>query len=111
MRISDWSSDVCSSDLPLTLCRDAVELRLEQGALRVQHFDIAGITLVVAPLGEPQRVLPGLDLVGFRREPLAGGLQIGRAACRERVCRYVSISVVPVVLKKKTNDTNIEMAR
>src|SRR3546814_9278986 len=23
MRISDWSSDVCSSDLPIILCRDA----------------------------------------------------------------------------------------
>src|SRR3546814_15503265 len=28
-------------------------------------------------------------------------LKIGRASCRERVCQYVSISVVPVELKKK----------
>src|SRR3546814_2478838 len=28
--------------------------------------------------------------------------QIGRASCRERVCQYVSISVVAVSLKKKT---------
>src|SRR3546814_20306737 len=27
-------------------------------------------------------------------------LEIGRASCRERVCPYVSISVVPVSLKK-----------
>src|SRR3546814_20623138 len=27
--------------------------------------------------------------------------QIGRASCRERVCQYVSISVVDVSLKKK----------
>src|SRR3546814_11832312 len=27
--------------------------------------------------------------------------EIGRASCRERVCQYVSISVVPVALKKK----------
>src|SRR3546814_11417757 len=27
--------------------------------------------------------------------------EIGRASCRERVCRYVSISVVAVSLKKK----------
>src|SRR3546814_14413076 len=27
--------------------------------------------------------------------------QIGRASCRERVCQYVSISVVAVSLKKK----------
>src|SRR3546814_12714117 len=29
--------------------------------------------------------------------------QIGRASCRERVCQYVSISVVAVALKKKNN--------
>src|SRR3546814_14577136 len=29
--------------------------------------------------------------------------EIGRASCRERVCQYVSISVVAVTLKKKTN--------
>src|SRR3546814_16649051 len=28
-------------------------------------------------------------------------LEIGRASCRERVCPYVSISVVPVFFKKK----------
>src|SRR3546814_17128386 len=28
--------------------------------------------------------------------------EIGRASCRERVCQYVSISVVAVSLKKKT---------
>src|SRR3546814_19071316 len=28
--------------------------------------------------------------------------QLGRASCRERVCQYVSISVVAVSLKKKT---------
>src|SRR3546814_14040685 len=30
-----------------------------------------------------------------------GGLKIGRASCRERVCQYVSILVVAVSLKKK----------
>src|SRR3546814_18623454 len=29
--------------------------------------------------------------------------EIGRASCRERVCQYVSISVVAVSLKKKNN--------
>src|SRR3546814_20989964 len=28
--------------------------------------------------------------------------EIGRASCRERVCQYVSISVVAVSIKKKT---------
>src|SRR3546814_17004425 len=30
-------------------------------------------------------------------------LEIGRASCRERVCQYVSITVVADSLKKKTN--------
>src|SRR3546814_14603230 len=30
--------------------------------------------------------------------------KIGRASCRERVCQYVSISVVAVSLKKKTRE-------
>src|SRR3546814_16482648 len=34
-------------------------------------------------------------------------VQIGRASCRERVCQYVSISVVAVSLKKKKNNCNI----
>src|SRR3546814_14802404 len=34
-------------------------------------------------------------------DKLPGGREIGRASCRERVCQYVSISVVPVSLKKK----------
>src|SRR3546814_15610944 len=32
---------------------------------------------------------------------LVQGQEIGRASCRERVCQYVSISVVAVSLKKK----------
>src|SRR3546814_15654002 len=30
--------------------------------------------------------------------------EIGRGSCRERVCQYVSISVVAVTLKKKTKE-------
>src|SRR3546814_12716941 len=33
----------------------------------------------------------------------APGMKIGRASCRERVWKYVSISVVDVSLKKKKN--------
>src|SRR3546814_20437621 len=32
--------------------------------------------------------------------------QIGRASCRERVCQYVSISVVAVSLKKKKKNNS-----
>src|SRR3546814_15678878 len=39
--------------------------------------------------------LPGRDRIRALRQ------EIGRASCRERVCQYVSISVVAVSLKKK----------
>src|SRR3546814_12569466 len=37
------------------------------------------------------------------KESLTFVHQIGRASCRERVCQYVEILVVPVTLKKKKN--------
>src|SRR3546814_16232826 len=39
--------------------------------------------------------------------PLVFADKIGRASCRERVCKYVYISVVAVSLQKKT--TNIKL--
>src|SRR3546814_11218334 len=37
-------------------------------------------------------------------EDIARPFQIGRASCRERVCQYVSISVVAGTLKKKITE-------
>src|SRR3546814_3026634 len=61
MRISDWSSDVCSSDLVHGLGDDLLGLadRLD----RLAETD----EILVIELGD----------------------QIGRASCRERVCQYV----------------------
>src|SRR3546814_6977048 len=67
-RISDWSSDVCSSDL---LLRPACGLSAQCSSA----------------LPRPWTCVPGLGLPGrraaFRRR------EIGRASCRERVCQYV----------------------
>src|SRR3546814_21075053 len=96
MRISDWSSDVCSSDLePL-----ARHIRTDIGLILVVGGE--DLDLALAGLG----VILGGHL---RRQHRAGALEIGidarlkigRASCRERVCQYVSISVVAVSLKKK----------
>src|SRR3546814_20168319 len=89
MRISDWSSDVCSSDL--------------FGDLHRHH------QLMVNPLS-PRRHDGRGERIGFLRSlrTAIGSFharihpsQIGRASCRERVCQYVSISVVAVAFKKK----------
>src|SRR3546814_8854135 len=79
MRISDWSSDVCSSDLaerksrppPLALCpiRHMFFRMLERADRR---HDVGHQRLFAAAMAE-----------------ILADRQIGRASCRERVCQYV----------------------
>src|SRR3546814_19391333 len=112
MRISDWSSDVCSSDLI------APERRCDRGigkAKRAAGGDRGGRVLsVVRPLEVgPVRLTPedtAIDMepavdhlhavaraaggrhLGQLGADVAGdpaGLEIGRASCREKVCQYV----------------------
>src|SRR3546814_19489183 len=102
MRISDWSSDVCSSDLRWT---DNLARRLQADPatrhLAIVNQGIGGNRLLHDGLGP--NALARLD-----RDVLAQPgarfliLQIRRALCRERVCQYVLISVDVVILKKKT---------
>src|SRR3546814_5958796 len=68
MRISDWSSDVCSSDL----LRDRRTWWAALGSIGIRPCSGALLVLV---LGES---------IGLRW--LA---EIGRASCRERGCQYV----------------------
>src|SRR3546814_10698115 len=81
MRISDWSSDVCSSDLDTAspMAERAGWNRLS-GKLPPLRWSV-GLSLTWRIL--VMNVLP-LALLG-------GGIfyQIGRASCRERVCQYV----------------------
>src|SRR3546814_3610047 len=82
MRISDWSSDVCSSDLQQALGTvgggDRLQERRRGGIAHVVDRD------EVAALGADERIGRAADHV--EGEPLG---QIGRASCRERVCQYV----------------------
>src|SRR3546814_4050957 len=115
MRISDWSSDVCSSDRDLDLEGEGARAagadgEVEPGGLLGEH------ELDRLAAGELQAVAVEVDDHGHRyarlvaqrerHSPLAGGEgdraaigraplrddrldQIGRASCRERVCTYV----------------------
>src|SRR3546814_5897175 len=74
MRISDWSSDVCSSDLIVDWLTDRA-----QGVVRFQGGHNAGHTLVIAGKKTVLHLIPSGILRG----------KIGRASCRERVCQYV----------------------
>src|SRR3546814_21181602 len=94
MRISDWSSDVCSSDLVGIL---AVGLEHREEALGLAFRLVLEALLVgLGPLHHAQRLAAGArqDVVAIAVGPL------GRASCREGVCQYVYISVVPVSLTK-----------
>src|SRR3546814_13362272 len=62
-------------------------------------FDFAWVGVPLAVIG-----LAFVTLVGWRLLPVrgaAGGDEIGRASCGERVCQYGEIPGVAVSLKKK----------
>src|SRR3546814_11654212 len=113
MRISDWSSDVCSSDLMRCpriaaprICartraagpyRSAISRPMSRPDMRAPDL---GPAPVFAALGDPTRLALLLKLS-----------EIGRASCRERVCPYVYISVVPDYLKKKNAEKHVQQIR
>src|SRR3546814_6052496 len=81
MRISDWSSDVCSSDLRLEardlLARDIDDRLIEQSQL-VFRQRVA------------QRIFDRLALARLIVHRVGiEAIEIGRASGRERVCQYV----------------------
>src|SRR3546814_14531329 len=100
MRISDWSSDVCSSDLLLTgpeagITRDSIAVDWlwtdpKTGEKReIRLIDTAGMRKkrnVVEKL-EKLSVADARRAIDFAEVVVL--LQIGRASCRERVCQYV----------------------
>src|SRR3546814_1547115 len=85
MRISDWSSDVCSSDL-FESCRAHHSLL---------HFPCKSKLITVQCAGRRRGTYgeaaddPGRGSGDHRDRGGHGGGEIGRASCRERVCQYV----------------------
>src|SRR3546814_7391059 len=99
MRISDWSSDVCSSDLSIESRGPQIQVRLD-GAFdeiaKIGETPIVaeGRTLKLSDVAEITRGYedPATFLVRHQGEPaleLGVVMKIGRASCRERVCQYV----------------------
>src|SRR3546814_3336934 len=87
MRISDWSSDVCSSDLMSSEVRK-VESYLEANRAKFQikqiyswYSEQGWASTQVTLFDDPDQI-DGAALRPAREE-------IGRASCRERVCQYV----------------------
>src|SRR3546814_5500627 len=99
MRISDWSSDVCSSDL-----RDFNISRKGEGKKGTRYYatprapshrnlskyELHDLEEIIEAMG----ATPGAEDESAAKPAKKGlvkkGLvQIGRASCRERVCQYV----------------------
>src|SRR3546814_15726982 len=73
MRISDWSSDVCSSDLPVDSRRRAA-MRRRAELERIDHAGEIGVHILAAVSGDPERLVHNLRLVvpdRARRQPHA----------------------------------------
>src|SRR3546814_13526251 len=128
MRISDWSSDVCSSDLEekepgVASFEDLIGLFAVIAGQVVEDHDVARIQrrrelgfdvdskdlFGHRPADDPgssQAIAESLAQRILRPPAIAAkavgfGLTIGRASCRESVCQDVYISVFAVSLKKK----------
>src|SRR3546814_15713259 len=85
LRISDWSSDVCSSDLIM-----AEKVGLES-RLRLITDAVPALIAYIDRDERYQFVNRGYaDWVGRRKEGVLGRKDIGRETCRERVCHTVS---------------------
>src|SRR3546814_16767116 len=115
MRISDWSSDVCSSDLTAA-GRDPASL---PSVFASTHGDLPIMDYMCATLAsEPRTISPtkfhnsvhnaaagywtiGSGCMHARPAVSAFDTKIGRESGRERVCQYGSISVDTGKLKKK----------
>src|SRR3546814_8065057 len=95
MRISDWSSDVCSSDL--TACLHVAPLltrvadNLAQIGFRLGGQHIAGAQAGPSLFSSSSRMvsIPLAELSADKPASIRWPSKIGRASCRERVCQYV----------------------
>src|SRR3546814_17244500 len=97
MRISDWSSDVCSSDLRLQHLWRAISCAARQPDLqRACHRamkDALPSSAEIEALREENRKLRKINAALI--DP------IGRASRRARVCQSVYLPVVAVTLNKQ----------
>src|SRR3546814_9507525 len=107
MRISDWSSDVCSSDLAVALAgvMGGFDTRVTETTknvfLEAAHFAPSAVIGRGRKLGlhtdaghrfergvDPELPRTAIEVATRLLIDIAGG-KIGRASCRERVCQYV----------------------
>src|SRR3546814_14092478 len=102
MRISDWSSDVCSSDLVLMYIAHLINHRYYSRIAQVLLYVSIPLLLYTlffgSSINQASRwiMIPVInetfqtsDLAKLALYMFLAREQIGRASCRERVCQYV----------------------
>src|SRR3546814_2662080 len=93
VRISDWSSDVCASDLiriPIFVNGDVDSV--EKAAAWRMEYEVDGIMIGRASIGYPWifREIKHVYQTGeYLPGPTIAEREIGRASCRERAWPYV----------------------
>src|SRR3546814_17843225 len=99
MRISDWSSDVCSSDLLSTnglravspLALSALNTGLSDSLSRIHSDTASSSSEKTNGKRQPHasHISAGIAALVRSTTVRLSTNQIGRASCRERVCQYV----------------------
>src|SRR3546814_18287917 len=116
MRISDWSSDVCSSDLrSVSVVSDSSaspKARTKSAALlaRLAARKIARLSSRKTSSHDPtSSAWRTVGTMPSAAQMKSAGIsaQIGRASCRVRVCQDVENTVAAVSIKKKTNTDKV----
>src|SRR3546814_19427896 len=106
MRISDWSSDVCSSDLVYMVTGSpggsTIISTVMQSIVNVVAFGMNMQQAVDAPRMHMQWLPDLIAVEPGLLTPDAQAKQIGRASCRERVCQYgVALGGRRIIKKNK----------
>src|SRR3546814_18981291 len=105
MRISDWSSDVCSSDLVYknfvhagAKLSDADKAKLKDPNKEESTLSTTFTNKLLAATKAAAPVIADKE----KQAGLSDAEQIGRASSRESGCQIVKISEVTVAIKNKT---------
>src|SRR3546814_16228086 len=106
MRISDWSSDVCSSDLPITNHCSVPETNTTRAKEQQCRSNRLRNWVAVETKNRCREISATITIfcqtINNNERHIKRDLgKIGRASSRERVCKYVEISLVSVPLTKK----------
>src|SRR3546814_17849755 len=114
MRISDWSSDVCSSDLAELKLADRITMRSADARQPGAPTAQADLIFLDPPYrsGLGSQALTGMDAHGWlkRSEERRGGKE-GVSTCRSRWSPYIYKTKITTVSSTESNNHKIKVVR